>query len=39
MKAREKHIQLLNALAAGGLDFESRHDTKDLIKEDLISQI
>ena len=38
MKARDKHNQLLNALAAGGLDYGPRHDIKDLAKEDSISE-
>jgi len=38
MKARDKHNQLLNALAAGGLDYGTRHDIKDLAKEDSISE-
>lgn len=38
MKARDKHKQLLNALAAGGLDYGTRHDIKDLSKEDSISE-
>lgn len=39
MRARDKHNQLLNALAAGGLDYHSRHDIKDLLKEDSPSEI
>ena len=39
MRAREKHSQLLNALAAGGLDYESRHDIENLTKEDSIHEI
>ena len=39
MRAREKHSQLLNALAAGGLDYGSRHDIENLIKEDSIHEI
>jgi len=39
MRARKKHSHLLNALAAGGLDYESRHDIKDLTKEDSIIEI
>lgn len=39
MKARNKHIQLLNALAAGGLDYGSKCDIKDLTREDSISEI
>ena len=39
MRAREKHNQLLNALAAGGLDYESRHDIENLTKEDSIHEI
>lgn len=39
MKARNKHIQLLNALAAGGLDYGSKCDIKDLAKEDSIQEI
>jgi len=39
MKARDKHNQLLNALAAGGLDYRTRHDIKDLAKEDSIAEI
>jgi len=38
MKARDKHNQLLNALAAGGLDYRTRHDIRDLSKEDSISE-
>jgi hypothetical protein len=38
MRARDKHNQLLNALAAGGLDYGPRHDIKDLTKEDSISE-
>jgi hypothetical protein len=38
MKARDKHNQLLNALAVGGLDYRPRHDIKDLAKEDSISE-
>lgn len=38
MKARDKHNQLLNALAAGRLDYRTRHDIKDLTKEDSISE-
>jgi hypothetical protein len=38
MRARDKHNQLLNALAAGGLDYRHRHDIKDLTKEDSISE-
>ncbi len=38
MKARDKHNQLLNALAAGGLDYGSKHDIRDLAKEDSISE-
>lgn len=39
MRSREKHNQLLNALAAGGLDYESRHDIENLMKEDSIYEI
>lgn len=39
MMARDKHNQLLNALATGGLDYRSRHDVKNLAKEDSISEI
>lgn len=39
MKARNMHNQLLNALAAGGLDYQTRHDIKDLAKEDSIAEI
>jgi len=38
MRARDKHNQLLNALAVGGLDYGHRHDIKDLTKEDSISE-
>jgi len=38
MRARDKHNQLLNALAVGGLDYGPRHDIKDLTKEDSISE-
>jgi hypothetical protein len=38
MKARDKHNQFLNALAAGGLDYGPRNDIKDLTKEDSISE-
>jgi len=34
MKARNMQNQLLNALAAGGLDYRTRHDIKDLARED-----
>lgn len=38
MMARDKHNQLLNALAAGRLDYGTRHDIKTLAKEDSISE-
>lgn len=38
MKARDKHNQLLNALAAGGLDYRAKHDIENLAKEDSISE-
>jgi len=38
MRARDKHNQLLNALAVGGLDYGPRHDIEDLTKEDSISE-
>jgi len=36
MMAWNKHNQLLNALASGGLDYRARHDIKNLSKEDSI---
>jgi len=39
MRAKDKHNQLLNALAAGGLDYHSRHDIKGLLREDSPSEI
>ena len=39
MKAKNKHIQFLNALAAGGLNYDSRNEIKDLTKEDSITEI
>jgi hypothetical protein len=39
MKFKEKHHQLLKALAAGGLDYESRHEIKDLKREDSTTEI
>jgi hypothetical protein len=38
MRAKEKHGQLLNALAAGGLDYRERCDVKDIKKEDSTSE-
>lgn len=38
MKARNMHNHLLNALAAGGLDYRNRCDIKDLAKEDSIAE-
>lgn len=38
MMARDKHSQLLNALAAGGLDYATKRDIKTLTKEDSISE-
>jgi hypothetical protein len=38
MMAKDKHNQLLNALAAGGLDYRTRHEIKDLVKEDSIAE-
>lgn len=38
MKARNMHNHLLNALAAGGLDYRNRCYIKDLTKEDSIAE-
>ncbi len=38
MKARNMHNHLLNALAAGELDYRTRCDIKDLAKEDSIAE-